>query len=204
MKLNHFLIALTLLISSVSAFSQDNSSNNTAATFPERKLTIEPAIGIHPYPISDLVISNVLQWNIKKRLSLVSYTAGSVNSSTFAKFNFIKTEYNYSLTQKVGVGTSLFTKHNTHTFSLLGGIKYDAFKETLENPQFESVTASVSSVSPDFGFLYSLKMGRKNCFFTYRMYIPLYPYPVKTSDINAMDGNMANLSLEFGVGFKLN
>ena len=100
-------------------------------------------------------------------------------------FNFIKTNYNYSLSQKFGVGTSLYTKHSSHTFSFMAGIRYDAYKETLENPDFEKVSASVSSVSPDVGLLYNLKIGKKKYFFSYRMYIPLYPYPFKSSDILA-------------------
>ena len=94
-------------------------------------------------------------------------------------------------------------KHTSHTFSFMAGIKYDAFKETLENPEFEKVSASVSSVSPDVGLMYNLKIGKKKYFFSYRMYIPLYPYPFKSSDITAIDGNMANLSLEFGFGIRL-
>jgi hypothetical protein len=35
------------------------------------------------------------------------------------------------------------------------------------------------------------------------MYLPLYPYPFKTKDVFSLDGNMANISLEFGVGIRL-
>jgi hypothetical protein len=85
----------------------------------------------------------------------------------------------------------------------MAGIKYGAYKETLENPDFETVSASVSSVSPDVGLMYNLKLGKKKYFFSYRMYIPLYPYPFKTSDVNAIDANMANISMEFGLGIRL-
>ncbi len=166
-------------------------------------MTISPAIGLNPWPTSDLVISNLVQWDIKKRLSLVSYTAYTYNTVFLRDFNHIKTDYNYSLSQKIGVGTTLFTKRASHTFSLLGGIKYNSFKETLENPDFEKVTASVSTVSPDFGGMYHLQVGKNKYFFSYRMYLPLYPYPTQRLDITAIDGNIANVSLEFGLGVRL-
>jgi hypothetical protein len=85
----------------------------------------------------------------------------------------------------------------------MAGIRYDAIKVTLENPDLDNVSTSVSSVSPDVGLMYNLKLGRKKYFFSYRMYIPLYPYPIKSSDFWAIDGNAANLSLEFGLGIRL-
>ncbi len=155
-------------------------------------------------PSSDLLITNLVQWNIKKRLSLVSHTSYSFNNAFLGDVNYIKTNYNYSISQKFGIGTSLYLKNSSHTFSFLAGIKYDAFKETLENPEFEKVSASVSSVSPDVGLMYSLKIGKKKYFFSYRMYIPLYPYPFKSSRYSmAIDGNMASISLEFGFGIRL-
>ena len=118
-------------------------------------------------------------------------------------FNYINTDYNYTLTQTFGIGTSLYTKHSSHTFSFMARIRYDAFKETLENPDFEKVSASVSSNSPDPGLLYNLKVGKKKYFFSYRMFVPLYPYPFKSSYIWSLTDNMSNLSLEFGLGIRL-
>ncbi|MEO8146843.1 MAG: hypothetical protein ABI723_04350 [Bacteroidia bacterium] len=203
MKLIKYLSIYILLINSISAFAQNDSSKLTNKIFPIRKLTTEPGIGLKPYPISDVLVSNVLQWNVKKRLSIVSYTSYTFNSAFLRNFNYIKTDYNYSLSQKIGIGTSLYSKHFSHTFSLMAGIKYDAYKETLNNPEFEKVSMSVSSVSPDFGFMYNLKIGQKKYFFSYRMYIPLYPYPFRSADINSIDGNMANMSVEFGVGMRI-
>ncbi len=188
-------------LSATAAF--DNSSTKTISKIPQRKLTIEPAIGLNPSPMSDLVFSNILQLNIKKRLSLISHTSYSLNNAFLGEFNYVKTDYNYSLGQKIGIGTSFYAKRSSHTISFMAGIKYDEFKETLDNPEFEKFSASVSSVSPDFGLMYNLKIGLKKCFFSYRMYIPLYPYPFKTSDIYAVDANMANISMEFGVGVRL-
>jgi len=161
----------------LSASAQNIDSEIARKSIPVRRITIEPAIGLEP--MSDLIISNLVQLNIKKRLSIVSYTSYSYNNAMQRDFSYIKTNYNYTLSQKFGVGTSLYTKHSSHTFSLMSGIRYDAYKETLENPDFEKVSASVSSLSPDLGLLYNLKIGRKKYFFSYRMYIPLYPYPFK-------------------------
>ena len=83
------------------------------------------------------------------------------------------------------------------------GAKYTAYQETLNNPNFESVSSAVSSWSPDYGMMYSWKKGVKKCFFSFRLYLPLYPWPTKGSDINYVDGNLNNIALEFGVGIKL-
>ena len=185
----------------LSGSAQNVDSEKARNSIPLRKITIEPAIGLEP--MSDLIISNLVQLNIRKRLSIVSYTSYSYNNAMQRDFNYIKTNYNYTLSQKFGLGTSLYTKHSSNTFSLMAGIRYDAFKETLENPDFEKVSASVSSFSPDLGLLYNLKIGKKKYFFSYRMFIPLYPYPLISSDIWSLNDNMANLSLEFGLGIRL-
>ena len=191
------------MLISISGFSQTNSYNSANESSNIHQLTIEPGIGIKPYPISDVLISNVLQWNFNRKFSAISYTYYSYNTAFLRSFNYINTDYSYSLSQKFGVGISLYTKHSSHTFSLMAGIKYDAFKETLNNPAFDKVSATILSTSPDLGILYNLKIGKKKYFFSYRMYLPLYPYPFKTGDVNSADENMANISLEFGLGIRL-
>ncbi len=203
MKIIIYLSISFLLLTLSASAAQKDSSGTANNNYPVRRVTIEPAIGLKTSQMFDFVISNLVQWNIKKRLGIVSYTSYSYNDALDRDFNYIKTNYNYSLSQKFGIGTSLYTKHSSHTFSFMAGIRYDAFKETLENPEFEKVSASVSSVSPDVGLMYNLKIGKKKYFFSYRMYIPLYPYPFKSSDFWAIDGNKANLSLEFGFGIRL-
>jgi hypothetical protein len=196
LNLSIFFSFLTL-----SASAQNVDSEIARNSIPVRRITIEPAIGLEP--MSDLIISNLVQLNLKKRLSIVSYTSYSYNNAMQRDLNYIKTNYNYTLSQKFGVGTSLYTKHSSHTFSLMAGIRSDAYKETLENPDFEKVSASVSSLSPDLGLLYNIKIGKKKYFFSYRMYIPMYPYPIISSDIRSLNDNMVNLSLEFGLGIRL-
>ncbi|CAN5367629.1 hypothetical protein BH11BAC2_BH11BAC2_02350 [soil metagenome] len=194
---------LALMIMLLNSYTAPAQNNQTSSSFAYPKLTIEPGIGIKPYPISDILISNILQYNLKKRISFISYSSYTYNSAFLRNYNYIQTNYNYSLTQKIGIGTTVYSKHFTHTVSFMAGVKYDAFKETLNNPEFEKVSMSVSSYSPDFGLLYNAKVGKKKYFFSYRMYLPLYPYPFHTKDINAIDGNLANITLEFGFGIRL-
>ncbi len=197
-------LSLSLLIFNFSlAYSQNDSTVTLKTSYQLDTLTTEPGIGINPYPSSDFIVSNVIQWNLKRRLSLISYTTYSANNAFERTFNYIINDYNYTLSQKFGIGTTFYIKKSSHTISLLGGIKYDSYKETLDNPEFEKVSVSFTSVSPDFGLMYNLKMGRKKYFFSYRMYIPLYPYPLLTSDVLASDANIANVSMEFGVGIRL-
>ncbi len=203
MKLIQTLSITLLLLNFSFAYGQLDSSKISRKNITDRQLTIEPGIGIKLYPMPALLLSNLTQWNILKRLSIVSHTSFSYNNAFLRDFNYIKTNYDYSLSQKFGIGTSFSGKHTSHTFSLIAGIKYDTFKETLNNPEFEKVSVVVSSSSPDLGLMYNIKVGTKKYFFSYRMYLPLYPYPFKSSDINSVDGNLANLSLEFGVGIRL-
>ncbi len=203
MKTSKYIFILFLSINLTASAALQNSFEKNDNDYPVRKLTIEPAIGINPMPMSDLIISNLVQWNIKKRLSVISHSAYVYNNVFLREFNYVKTNYNYSLNQKFGIGTTLSSTHFSHTFSLMAGIKYDDYKETLDNPEFEKVKVTASSLSPDFGLMYNLKIGQKKYFFSYRMYIPLYPYPVKTLDTWSLDGNMANFAIEIGVGIRL-
>ena len=197
-------LPLILILSTFSSFAaKTNSTETPKKKYIPGKLTLEPALGIHPSPTADLSISNMIQWNPARKLSIVSHTSYSFNNAFHRNFNYIKTNYNYSLSQIAGIGTTFYAKHSSHAFSLMAGIKYDAYKETLENPEFESFSASANSLRPDAGLMYNLKIGTKKFFFSYRMYIPLYPYPFKSTDIYSIDGNLANISLEFGLGIWL-
>lgn len=119
------------------------------------------------------------------------------------EFSHIKTDYNYSLNQKFGAGMMFHKKRGTHTLMLMAGVKYTAYKETLDNPDFDKVSTSISAISPDYGIMYSAKRGWKKYFFTYRVYLPLYPFPIKGSNILYTESNMNNIALEFGIGMKV-
>jgi len=203
MKTIKILIVSIFILTYSFTSGQSDSSQIFKKQFLIPKLTTELGLGINASQITGVVISDLVQWNLKKRLSIISYTSYAYNNAFLRTFNYIETNYNYTLSQKFGIGTSFYSKKSTYTFSFLAGVKYESFKETLNNPKFEKVTVSVSSLSPDFGLMYNFKRGQKKYFFNYKIYLPLYPYPFKTFDINAVDGNMANFSLEFGIGMRL-
>lgn len=168
-----------------------------------RTLTIEPGIGIHTNFGTDLLISNLVQWNPRRRLSIASHSSFNLNNITQRSFNLVETNYNYSLNQKFGAGVSFFSRKSSHTFLAMVGVKYTSYQETLNNPNFDVVSTSVNSLSPDYGLMYSLKRGWKKYFFTCRVYLPLYPWPIKGANILYADSNMENIALEFGVGIKI-
>jgi hypothetical protein len=203
MKPINYLLILSFLFSYSYGFAQTDLSADEIKHYPVRKLTIEPGVGIHTNFGTDFLITNLVQWNPYKRLSVASHSSFNINNITQRDFNNVKTDYNYSINQKFGAGTTLYCKKSSHTFFLMVGIKYTAYQETLDNPNFNKVSASISSLSPDYGLMYSMKRGWKKYFFTYRMYLPLYPWPLKSTDINYSDGNMNNIALEFGVGIKI-
>jgi hypothetical protein len=203
MKPINYLLILSFLFSYSYGFAQKDLSADEIKHYPVRKLTIEPGVGIHTNFGTDFLITNLVQWNPYKRLSVASHSSFNINNITQRDFNNVKTDYNYSINQKFEAGTTLYCKKSSHTFFLMVGIKYTAYQETLDNPNFNKVSASISSLSPDYGLMYSMKRGWKKYFFTYRMYLPLYPWPLKSTDINYSDGNMNNIALEFGVGIKI-
>lgn len=168
-----------------------------------RELTIEPGIGIHTNFGTDFLLTNLVQWNPNQRFSLAAHTSFNFNNILQRDINYVKTDYNYSINQKFGAGTTFYSKKSSHTLLLMVGFKYTAFKETLYHPDLDKVSVTITGFSPDYGLMYSYKRGFKKCFFTFRTYIPLYPWPVKGSDIDYIDGNRDNIALEFGVGLRI-
>lgn len=198
MKSFTYLFIAFALLACNPAFTQ--SKTPTAVL---RELTIEPAVGIHTNFGTDLLLTNLVQWNPTRRFSLASHTSVNFNNILQRDVNYVKTNYNYSINQKFGAGANLYSKKSSHTILLMIGFKYTAFKETLYNPDLDKVSVSIAGFSPDYGVMYSYKRGLKKCFFTFRTYIPLYPWPVKGSDIDYIDGNRDNIALELGVGVRI-
>ena len=204
MNLLKYLLLLSALLVSDQGFAQKAPATITNKHTPVvRRLTIEPGIGIHTNFGVDLLLTNLIQWNPYKRFSVASYSSFNINNITQRNFNHIKTNYNYSINQKFGVGTSLYAKRSTHTFLLMVGAKYTSYKETLDSDDFEKTGVAIDALSPDYGLMYSLKRGWKKYFFTVRTYLPLYPWPAKGSNPLYLDGNMNNISLELGIGVKI-
>ncbi len=197
-----YLYTVTIMFMIIYTYAQ-NDSLKSSATY-KNKFTIEPGIGISPMPIVDMSLTNIVQWGIAKRFSVISYTSLKENNLFKRNFNYIKGTNNHTISQSFGVGTTFCSKHADHTFSMLAGIKYTTYTETMSNPQFEKVQVSISEWNPDAGLMYNLKLGRKRFFFSYRMYIPLAPYPMLSRDFSSVDGNIANISLEAGLGIRLN
>src|SRR6185369_4648355 len=98
-------LSIILLFVSSSAIGQTGSVETPEKNLPESKLTIEPGVGMTFYQMPGLLVSNLLQWNMNKRLNIVSYSSYSYNNAFLRDFNFIKTNYDYSLSQKIGIGT---------------------------------------------------------------------------------------------------
>lgn len=203
MKQHIFFLILLSALNYTGCFAQINLPAETAKSLAIRQFTIEPGIGIHTNFGKDLLLTNLVQWNPKKRLSIAAHSSIAINNPLKRKFNGITTDYNYSLNQKFGAGTTLYAKRSSHTILLMAGLKYTAYQETLVSPDDGEVSAAVSGFSPDYGLLYSLKKGVKKYFFSARLYLPLYPWPAKDFTISTADGNMNNISLELGIGIKI-
>ncbi len=203
MKQYKLLFIIISVLTFANSFAQSKKQATNEKQFTVRQLTIEPGIGIHTNFGTDLLLTNLVQWNPKKKLALVSHSSYNINNVLQRKFNGIQTEYNYSVNQKFGIGTTFYTKRSSNTFLLMAGVKYTSFKETLVTPDNNKVSANTNAFSSDYGLMYSLKKGVKKYFFSFRMYVPLYPFPLKDINIWALDGNMNNIALEFGVGIKI-
>lgn len=195
MKLKIHLSLAILLFAVTSGYSQHELA---------RTLTIEPGVGIHTNFGTDLLISNLVQWNPNKRLAIASYSSFNINNITQRDFNYVKTDYNYSLNQKFGAGTTVYSKKVSHTFLLMAGMKYTTYQETLDNPNFNKMSTSITSLSPDYGMMYSLKRGWKTYFFTCRFYLPLSPWLTYGAKIENVQGTLRDIALECGVGIKIN
>lgn len=196
-SLTYLFLACALLVCNI-AFTQSR-----IPTAVVRQLTIEPAVGIHTNFGTDFLLTNLVQWNPTKRFSLASHTSFNLNNIFQRDVNYVKTNYNYSINQKFGAGTTFYSKKSSHTALLMIGFKYTAFKETLHNPDLDPVNVTINGFSPDYGLMYSYKKGLKKCFFTFRTYIPLYPWPVKGSNIDYIDGNRDSIAIELGIGLKI-
>jgi hypothetical protein len=170
----------------------------TFSSAAQRKFTTIPAVGTHVWSISgavDIIASNVLQYPINQRFSAISYTAFAYDVKKFSAFEDIKPAYSFTVFQRIGIGASLHTKRSENVFSLLGGVRYFAYKGSIENPKLEEKISPKHGLwSGDYGAMYSLNIGRKKRFFSSRIYLPLH---------GGKWGILENASLELGVGIRL-
>ncbi|MBK8502605.1 MAG: hypothetical protein IPL46_10525 [Saprospiraceae bacterium] len=203
MKTIKLLILSTAVLVGTYGFAQKDISMPTKGLSPVGQLTIEPGLGIHTNFGTDFLITNLVQWNPSKHLSIATHTSFNINNITQRSFNGIITDFNFSINQKFGIGTTFYSAKRSHTFLLMAGAKYTTYRETLDDERFDQVGTTVTSFSPDYGLMYSLKKEWQKYFFTYRMYVPLYPWPTKSSNILYLDGNVDNVALEVGIGMRI-
>lgn len=185
------LLFIFLLSMASSVQAQDSVQQKAA-------LEIKPAIGATGTPIKPTLSVMVLH-SLDHRFSIASHSLLSVLLFENTP-EYIKTNYNYSLSQKLGIGYSLYGKRGKarHTLFALGGIRHIAFKETMDNPDLDKITVSTRSTVSDYGLMYEFSLGKKRYTFDTRLYCPLSPiqyYP---------QGTLTNLVyLEIGIGIKL-
>lgn len=172
-------------------------TRNETINYPYGKVSVELGVGTHLMSIMgapNVQLSNLLQYNINKRISLVSHIAFSYGFP-INRILDVQQDYNYSLIKKFGVGTSLYTKRGSNSFYLLAGLKYDRYSGTLNNEQLpETMTTKTSSFTADYGILYSLRLGRNKYFMSSRLYIPVK---------DGLAGMSENANLELGVGIRI-
>ncbi|WP_185288061.1 hypothetical protein [Chryseobacterium lactis] len=165
----------------------------------KKVLEIKPAIGATGSPVKTTV-SVMMLHPLNSRFSVVSHSMISFSLFRNSFDEYIKTHYNYSLSQKLGIGYSLYGKKgkSRHTLLALGGIRHIAFKETLQNPDLEQIRIITHSTVGDYGLMYEFSVGKKRYTFDTRLYLPFSPiryYP---------QGTLTNLIyLEVGIGIRL-
>jgi len=189
------ITTIAIMLFSISSFAQNNKPKERNLPY---RFTTEPAIGTHLSTLMggamDIQLSNLLQYNISKRIGLISHTAIS-QFFPIGRMADVKQNYSYSIIQKFGIGTSLYTKHNMHTFSILAGLRYNAYSGTLKNDRLpEHITTTTESTTSDYGLMYNWKKIRNKYFLSFRVYVPLK---------DGLAGITENATIELGVGIKL-
>jgi hypothetical protein len=166
--------------------------------YPTRKWTLEPALGMRlsaAFGLVDIQVSCLTQYTINRRFSAASHTAFSFDLNTFKAFKNIDPKHSFTVFQKFGVGTTLYTKRTSHSFFLLAGGKYFTYSGSIKNPKLEdNVQSKFNTFSFDKGLMYNLKIGKGNRYFSGRIYAPVF------------DGKwvaIENAAVELGAGFQL-
>ncbi len=186
-----YIIIVFLLTFNAALMAQTND-------YPNRKLSLEPAIGMRvsaAFGLVDIQLSCLVQYKLNNRFSLVSHTAFSHDLNTFKAFKNIDPKYSFTVFQKLGIGPSFYTKKTAHSFFLMAGGKYFAYSGSIKNPKLEdNVQSKFNTFSFDKGLMYNLKVGRADRYFSGRIYAPVF------------DGKwmaIENAAVELGAGFRL-
>jgi hypothetical protein len=166
--------------------------------YPLRKFTIEPAIGMRlsaAFGLVDIQVSCLVHYNINSHFSLASHTAFSYDLNTFKAFKNIDQKHSLTVFQKVGIGTTIYTKGTSHSLFLLAGGKYFTYAGSINNPKLEdNVQTKFNTFSFDKGLMYNIKVGRGSPYFSGRIYAPVFDGKWKMIE---------NTTIELGTGFQL-
>lgn len=168
--------------------------------FYNHKLTVEPAVGTKFASFAggtlDIQPAVLVQYNLHPRLNFILHTATSLDIKT-SHFKNVKTKNNYTSSQRIGVGTTLYSRKTANSFYLTGGAKHHMYSAKMNNKHLsETVEVDIDKWYADWGLLYAFKWGRKRTFFTTRIYFPLL---VEDTGYNLIE----NTTIEFGVGLKI-
>jgi hypothetical protein len=194
----HIITILLVVCLGTSAFAQESTRIHSKKS-SSAKLSTDLAVGIPVLQIKgperDWLVSNQTQYNVSRRLSFVSYTGLLLYASTFHDIkDCIRTDHAFSVVQRFGVGTTVYFKGTESGFFLMGGYKYSSVKSTMSDPELPEITSRYSSLVPDYGLMYNLKVGRKKYFFSGKFYFPLRNLPL---------GAAESATMELGAGIKL-
>ncbi len=165
---------------------------------PLRRLCIEPAIGLRlgaAFGPLDVQASVLVQQQLNRRFSLVSHTAVSFDINNYQAFQNINVKRSVTSFQKVGIGASVHNNRSSHALFLIAGGKHFSYSASVDNPSLEdTVKTNFNTFAWDSGLLYNLKIGRRNTYFSGRIYAPIF------------DGKwnlLENASTELGFGVKI-
>lgn len=189
------LLAITLSSVIMSMNAQSIKNDN----YMKNRFSIEPAIGTRLYSfvgIRDIQLSNIVQYNITGKTSLISHSVFS-KDLRIPSIKTVETKHSYSLMQKFGIGLTFNPSKISHSIFLIGGVRYNSYEGKMDNTLLEDTKAfKTNGIAPDYGLLYCCKIGKKRCFFSSRLYMP-------TSFKSCLDNIMENGSIELGIGFRI-
>ncbi|MDR2920685.1 MAG: hypothetical protein LBV72_15145 [Tannerella sp.] len=168
--------------------------------FYNHKLTIEPAVGTKLVTFAggtlDIQPAVLVQYNLHPRLNFILHAATSLDIKT-SHFKNVKTKHNYTSYQRIGIGTTLYSRKTANSFYLTGGAKHYMYSAKMNNKNLsETVEVDIDKWYPDWGLLYAFKWGKKRTFFCSRIYFPLF---AEDMGYNLIE----NMTIEFGIGLRI-
>ncbi|TAF74835.1 MAG: hypothetical protein EAZ53_07190 [Bacteroidetes bacterium] len=187
-------IIIVLCFFSTFIYAQDS----TKIKYVYSKLSVEPALGTRVSSMIgavDLQLSGLVQYNLHPRFHILSHTAISYDIIKYPIFNSVSINHSMTIFQKIGFGTSFYTKKMANSLNFVLGIKYFTYSAETNNESLEDkIPVQINVFSPDYGLMYNLKVGRKKYFFSGRIYAPVF---------NGKWFFLENANIELGFGIRL-